>query len=548
MTGVDWQALTAAGPDAWLAFVGRLHPLVLHLPLGVLPTLLLLELFALLRRRPMALGTRRALVAIGALGALTAATSGWLLAEESSYGGDAVEWHRYAGLATAGLASLAALSSLARTGRLYGRLLALSCLALLPAGHLGASMTHGDGFLWEPLQPARATQPREPVAQQPAAQPDDYATTIAPLLDARCGKCHGESRHKGGLSLHTPEGLLAGGENGPVLAPGDPAGSELLRRVMLPLEHDDHMPPASKPQPGAAELAELRAWIAAGAPFGAGGATGLATGGAAVSAAISAAGGASGSAAVHATTGATPEAGTPRVVVSAEALQPLDTALVHVETLDPASGLLWVSFAPRPDAGDALVAELLDPLLGAIGELSLAGTQVGDASLALAARMPRLEALDLSRTACTSAGLAALADAPSLRRLNLTGTTLDDDAPDALAALPALEHLAVWNTGPGAEAWQRVRETRPGLTVVDGAAPPAEPLEVEPEVEFVDYVAATAAATAPDLTPINTACPVSGTPIDPSILVVHDGRVIGFCCTECPSRFWADPAAFPVGE
>src|SRR5882762_8714502 len=41
----------------------------------------------------------------------------------------------------------------------------------------------------------------------------------------------------------------------------------MLRRCQLPADDEDHMPPAEKPQPTAADVAALRAWIAAGAPF-----------------------------------------------------------------------------------------------------------------------------------------------------------------------------------------------------------------------------------------------------------------------------------------
>ena len=67
--------------------------------------------------------------------------------------------------------------------------------------------------------------------------------------------------------MTTPEGLQAGGENGAVFVPGKPEESPMLQRCLLPEDHDDHMPPEGKPQPTAAELEALRAWIAAGAKF-----------------------------------------------------------------------------------------------------------------------------------------------------------------------------------------------------------------------------------------------------------------------------------------
>lgn len=43
--------------------------------------------------------------------------------------------------------------------------------------------------------------------------------------------------------------------------------------------------------------------------------------------------------------------------------------------------------------------------------------------------------------------------------------------------------------------------------------------------------------------PVNEFCPIQkGNEIDAKITVVHDGKVIGFCCTECAGEFKHDPA------
>src|SRR6185503_19994159 len=46
-----------------------------------------------------------------------------------------------------------------------------------------------------------------------------------------------------------------------------PGQSLLLQRLRLPVDDEDHMPPAAKPQPTAEEMDALEAWIGAGAPF-----------------------------------------------------------------------------------------------------------------------------------------------------------------------------------------------------------------------------------------------------------------------------------------
>src|SRR3954470_13948545 len=60
-----------------------------------------------------------------------------------------------------------------------------------------------------------------------------FETTIRPLFAANCYKCHSSQsgKTKGGLALDTRDGFFAGGEHGPVIEPGDPKRSTLIRAV-----------------------------------------------------------------------------------------------------------------------------------------------------------------------------------------------------------------------------------------------------------------------------------------------------------------------------
>ena len=43
------------------------------------------------------------------------------------------------------------------------------------------------------------------------------------------------------------------------------------------------------------------------------------------------------------------------------------------------------------------------------------------------------------------------------------------------------------------------------------------------------------------LAPFNKVCPVSGSPVNAKYSVVYDGRVVGFCCPNCPKSFLGRP-------
>ena len=94
----------------------------------------------------------------------------------------------------------------------------------------------------------------------------DFAHEVAPILRAKCGKCHAGSQRQGGFSINEREDLLAGGDSGtPGFVAGDAAASELVSRVT---STDPELRMPSEGEALAPEAVEvLRRWIDAGAPW-----------------------------------------------------------------------------------------------------------------------------------------------------------------------------------------------------------------------------------------------------------------------------------------
>jgi hypothetical protein len=93
-----------------------------------------------------------------------------------------------------------------------------------------------------------------------------FEQEVLPLLKARCFKCHGEGKVRGGLQLTSREGILKGGEHGPAVVPAKPEASNLLRAI----NYTDglEMPPSGKlPQ---REIDTLTRWVKAGLPWSTG--------------------------------------------------------------------------------------------------------------------------------------------------------------------------------------------------------------------------------------------------------------------------------------
>jgi mono/diheme cytochrome c family protein len=83
------------------------------------------------------------------------------------------------------------------------------------------------------LTSERETGPeRLPVVRATGEETVHFARDLAPVLAERCAGCHGDGRQNAGqLNLSNFEALLRGGENGPVLVPGEASESLLVRKL-----------------------------------------------------------------------------------------------------------------------------------------------------------------------------------------------------------------------------------------------------------------------------------------------------------------------------
>jgi mono/diheme cytochrome c family protein len=104
------------------------------------------------------------------------------------------------------------------------------------------------------------------VAVARGAEPVSFARDIRPILTNHCFKCHGPDVQKGGLDLQNLKSATAKTDSGePAIVPGKHAKSELLRRVQLPADDPEHMPPKGQLTPK--QMDALKAWIDDGATY-----------------------------------------------------------------------------------------------------------------------------------------------------------------------------------------------------------------------------------------------------------------------------------------
>lgn len=451
-----------------VTFLGRLHPAVVHLPVGL--ALLAPALLIAARRRP---ALRVAVGPVLFAAAMTAAVSaglGLALRSAGDHPGPLAEQHQLWGFATTGVLTAAwILHSMATRRPRFGALAVLTTISgvvcVTIAGHQGGALTHGPNYLTQYAPPALRRLIEGP---SPADAPDPllYAAVVQPMLDETCASCHCADKAKGGLRLDGHEWILRGSTNGPAVVAGDPEKGELLRRVTMHHEEKGYMPPEGRKPLAPGEIDLLRHWIA---------------GGASVSQTVFGAG------SLPAGVQTVLERRLPRLAraraerqeadrKAVAAVQPMVEQLrrdlgVTITPVSREDALLVVSSFSRPQhIGDA-EAERLAGLGAAVVQLDLRGTRLGDAGLARLRNLNRLERLQLAGTTVSATGLASIAAMPALRTLNLYGVALDDRAADTLASATNLVKVHLADTGLSTNALQRMRQKRPDLLIVGNEEP-----------------------------------------------------------------------------
>jgi len=377
-------------------------------------------------------------LALGLLFAVSASVFGWLLARQGEYDAVLLERHRWLGTGFAGMAF--GLFLLRRHPRIYAISLVVSLALLGAAGHNGGSLTHGEHYLAWPS--VKSPTPTYTVPGEAKL----FDEVIHPILMDRCVACHGPTKSNGDLRYDTRDYVLKGGKSGPTFKPGPPPTSLLLKRIHLPLEAKEHMPPKGKPQPTDDEIALLKWWIDAGAPV-------------------------NGRVADFAPTASIADLVAARVGIPAAPLPDRAAMLSEALHIEQRLGIVlrplaqdgpWLAANARLRRnafGDADLAALT-PVADALIWLDLGETAVTDSGLAGLARMKNLRRLQLDHTVVTGAGLVHLAGLTQLESLNLVGILLTDADLPALAKLPRLRTLFVWNTSVSDEALAQLGRTQ----------------------------------------------------------------------------------------
>ena len=229
-------------------FIGRFHVLLVHLPIGFLLIGLLLQWISSKEKYHVSKQVIKVVILCGMVAAIVSCITGYLLSLTGDYDESLVGWHMWMGISVAFISFILYTRIISGRFDIWYKILSIILLLLIfITGHLGGSLTHGADYLTAALSDSTDSIviPKKKIVNIQEA--NAYADVIQPILQTKCYSCHGEKKQKNNLRLDGPEWILKGGKNGTVINT-NPEESKLLKRLLLPDEDDDHMPPKQKPQ------------------------------------------------------------------------------------------------------------------------------------------------------------------------------------------------------------------------------------------------------------------------------------------------------------
>ncbi|MGJ8724007.1 MAG: DUF2231 domain-containing protein [Roseibacillus sp.] len=522
----------AVSPDSsvlndWMLWLGDLHVLVLHVPIGLFVYVLAMEFFGILSFGKFKPQLRGALF-LTAISGIVAVGFGYLHFLRGDYGNAPLEFaaegnrmgmHMWLSIMFVAFVVLAFVSKMwahhqKKWSPFYPLFIIVAAVSMGIGAHKGGEMVHTDKDIagdfmklknGEPLGVAEDEVTKLPaVTDIPANERLVYSQVVKPILYGKCWECHapaelnplGKKKIKGGLEMTSVAKLLEGGKGGedfPTLIPGNSKDSEMIVRVHLDLDDDEFMPTGKEDEPEMhltdGEKRILAWWIDSTPLIDEEGDKPLSE------------------VAGYETILADVEAFKPAREAASEELPAEDAEKKEEEPkvsrrdqVEEAKGaidkvmpgaltfsskdsedLFFTAVSQGKDFSDEGLAKL-EPVSGAIVDLDVKKTAVTDEGMKSVATMINLKKLMLNETKVTDAGLKTLAVLPNLESLSLFGTDVTDEGIAELAKTATLKNVYLSNTKVTKAGVEELSKNLPEAKV-EFVQPPAPKPKAEPKAE-----------------------------------------------------------------
>ncbi len=450
-------------------FFGRFHPLVVHLPIGFLLLAAILEGLSRIEKYKAVKPTVSWALLLGAFSAIVSVIFGFLIAGDRGYDDDVLSSHKWFGISVVLFAVILWLMEqgiLKASGKMISGLFIALIIAISLTGHLGGTLTHGEGYLVEyapgfiKKMSGSTDGSNGPLDRLPQNSDSVVVFTdmVLPIFDVKCMPCHNESQAKGGLVLTSYEKMMEGGDGDASISAGKPSNSEIFRRITLPVKHTKFMP--LKEQPLAyTEVNLIKWWIETGAM----------------------------------SDSKLSESDIPDYLadllmrdykfdvtsqpyyeqVNAPELDPqqlekFQNSAFKIRKLSAKNNFLDVSVSQDTESVTAEDLEMLLILKDNITWLDLKGKLADPGLIVSLGELTHLTRLNIANNPIKDQHLEPLTNLQHLVSLNLVGTEITDDALSELSKINGLKRLFVWQTGVTAEASEQLTKSNKSIDIVVG--------------------------------------------------------------------------------
>ena len=266
----------------------------------------------------------------------------------------------------------------------------------------------------------------------------NFSKRVLPIFQKNCISCHGPDEQAKGLRLDSVADIMDANADGLLLVAGKADESELFRRISLPEDDQEIMPPSDFGSPlSTADQELIKQWINEGANFD------------------------------QQDLETSNEADTIVVAspVAAEDLAKLTQMGALAAPIAQDTNLIQVDFSQiSSQIGDEQLT-LLQPFKEQLHWLDIGGTKITDDGLAKLAVFPNLVRLHLENTSIGDNGLQHLQTLTRLTYLNIFNTQVSDVGLEHLKPLEKLDQIYLWKTQVTEAVAEKLMADRPNLAV-----------------------------------------------------------------------------------
>ncbi len=244
--------------NTFVFFIGRFHPIILHLPIGGLAALFVMEIINSYRPQLNLDSACSILLWFSVVTVIPSAVLGFMLASSGNYDDELLNLHKWLGWLTA-LVCVWLVYFNSKSKKIYRVFLYTNVIFLLFAGHFGGQLTHGKDYLTKYM----------PMSMKKVLNIDDernylvidrkidsfstgstyYTNQIKPIIENYCYKCHGQEKQKGDISFYNIDWDMVNGFDAE-------KWNMMLNEINL-----GEMPPSDEPQLSQDDRRILVDWI-----------------------------------------------------------------------------------------------------------------------------------------------------------------------------------------------------------------------------------------------------------------------------------------------